>query len=600
MKNKIKFILLLVFCLCILQNDLIAQSTPVDDEIKSLENRLVELKKQKIASYEAEIKRMQTEVDKLKSGPNENTDQASVSDQKSASQTTAIPQNIKPIRVSNNSVSNPNALPNQQLANRCLPLDQQDILTRKICAIARAAIEDGSGKIDLDNSKAELANIIASKIIAKPKNESLLAGSEKKRTDKQVGSSPNSSGTTSLVVKGGAPTIIGWAIENGSATSSVNGNTVTVRVNPYNLGNALFQKQSLFDIKNYAESSKNTNGLFEENLKKLTLGFSFDTTRGQETPTFIVSKQQLSSWSARYEFINHRNPLSKFNEAKRNQYFSVQAPILDAFGSSVEKLFSNSDFKLFADNWLTTLNSDFEASADGLDCKNNPNKITNATAYQACINKAFEVIKAKLDNLPVDDVTKNTVVMENFKSFMEANDNFITTKEKFLEEVNKGTVATLEYTNNREVNAPDTSNLRFIWEKGLYKNIDFTLNAEMTMFNKKPLGIGIKRIKDFNFALQFDAPFKDFGNTILSGSVKYTRQQGNVVLPNGFVADGTKGDILFGQAKLTIPFGDTGIKFPFSFTVGNRSEFIKEKFSRANFGVTFDLDQIFRPINFFK
>ena len=44
----------------------------------------------------------------------------------------------------------------------------------------------------------------------------------------------------------------------------------------------------------------------------------------------------------------------------------------------------------------------------------------------------------------------------------------------------------------------------------------------------------------------------------------------------------------------------TEINFPFSLTFGNRSEFIKEKFARANFGFTFDLDQIFRPLSIFK
>ena len=601
MKNIIKLTLLLIFCLSILQIKSLAQSNAVDDEISSLEKRLIELKQQKISEYEAEIRKMKSELEKLKGGPSDTPNIPPVQPSGNSPQTNVSPTLNPQLKADNSPV--PINLPSQQVQGKCTQIAPTDMVTAKICAIAKAAIEDGNGKVDIANSGSELAYVIATKINTTAKNESLLADSEKKRTDKQVGASSTSAGTTSLAVKGGAPTIIGWALENGSATSSINGNTVTIRVNPYNLGNALFRKQSLFDIKNYAEGSKKTNDLFEEGLKKLSFGFSFDTSRGQETPTFIVSKRQLSAWSVRYEFINHRNPLSKFNEAKRNTYFSsIQAPILDAFENSVNNLFTDPNFQLSFDKWLLTVNTNLLPSLTALNCNPAPSEVNNPIAYQACKDKAYGILETQFADFPVADITKNDTAMANLRSVMKANENFTTSKEKFLEEVNKGAVAAFEYTNNREVNAPDTSNFRFIWEKGVVGKVDFTLNAELTMFNKKPAMATVKRIKDFDVALQFDAPLNDtlLGNSVLSGSLKYTRQQGDVVLPNGFVANGTKGDILFGQAKLTIPFGDTGIKFPFSLTFGNRSEFIKEKFARANFGFTFDLDQIFRPLSIFK
>ena len=54
-----------------------------------------------------------------------------------------------------------------------------------------------------------------------------------------------------------------------------------------------------------------------------------------------------------------------------------------------------------------------------------------------------------------------------------------------------------------------------------------------------------------------------------------------------------KGNLIVGQAKLTIPVKGSGIKIPLSVTVANRTELIKEKEVRANIGITFDLDAIF-------
>src|SRR6185295_4280897 len=44
-------------------------------------------------------------------------------------------------------------------------------------------------------------------------------------------------------------------------------------------------------------------------LRKSALGFTFDTSRGAQPGVFTGDKQQLSAFSARFEFVNERNPL---------------------------------------------------------------------------------------------------------------------------------------------------------------------------------------------------------------------------------------------------------------------------------------------------
>jgi hypothetical protein len=51
---------------------------------------------------------------------------------------------------------------------------------------------------------------------------------------------------------------------------------------------------------------------------------------------------------------------------------------------------------------------------------------------------------------------------------------------------------------------------------------------------------------------------------------------------------GKKADIALGNMKLEIPIAG-GVSFPFSFTVANASEQIKETYLKGNFGISFDL-----------
>ncbi len=622
---RIKFAPVLIVCLAFFSIGVLAQSNPTDEEIQNLEKRLVELKKQKIEAYKKEIEKLEKELGTVRQENNENANvpQSNVPmvetlQPLNTSAASTQPTPTTTVDSTTTAQNNPTTTTDGKCA-RVLDLDNENASTfdDNLCRLARKVVDEGSGQIKLRGMKENVANLLAAKFASVNTTQNTVSNSEKrtffynfdnKRTDKQVGAGSNSSGTTSLVVKGGTSAILGWAVENGSVTSAINGNTVTVRVNPYNFSNAVFRKMNLYEIMNTSENKYSGSQFFD--LRKLSFGFSFDTTRGTDVPTFIISKQQLASWSMRYEIINNRNPLSPRYADKRKLFWDAQKDNLDTTAVELLKLVPIDKFTSpLLEMWKDEINAELKKLPAGID-------------RQTRIELVREVIEKKLEFLLISELMTENVEVE----ILDANDKTVKIKtgdlfvssitkftdstmafkkgrDIFLKEVNKGQILTFEYTNIREVNAPDLSNLRLIWEKGLLGRIDFTLNAEMTMFNKKPLAIDIKRIRDFNLAFQFDAPLNDvlpFGNSILSFSTRYTRQQSDVVLPNGVVADGTRGDILFGQGKLTIPIGETGIKLPLSFTFGNRSEFVKERFTRANFGVAFDLDQIFKPLSIFR
>ncbi len=55
----------------------------------------------------------------------------------------------------------------------------------------------------------------------------------------QIGSPPDTKGTTSLAMKGAVPKILGFAVQHGAITQQVNGNTVTFRATPAGVMKAL-------------------------------------------------------------------------------------------------------------------------------------------------------------------------------------------------------------------------------------------------------------------------------------------------------------------------------------------------------------------------
>jgi len=421
---------------------------------------------------------------------------------------------------------------------------------------------------------------------------------ENKRTDKQVGGGPMNKGTTSLVVKGGAPAIIGWAIENGAATSDISGTTVNIKVNPIGLLDAIantsnhlpFGDQFTLPASSPIKFSvKDPDDSFTKFAKKASFGFSFDTNRGTDPPAFIGSKQQLSAVSFRYEFVNHRNPLrTEFNN-DWNAFFQSQIGTLtnqlDSVGLLLKDRFDpNREFRnAQLENWIANTQAELEILPLGGDGKR------DLTAIR-------EKIEERLKLLPISEILKDEALKKTLENFAESGAKYSAASGVFLDKLNKGTIATFEYTNNRNVDSPDTSNFNFIVEGGRKVGsglMDLTFNGSLTIFNKKPSDSNVKRIKDFNFALQADFPMPKFIDSVLSFSGKYVRQVSDLAMANGLVTPNTKGDIAVGQVKLTIPIPDWGIRLPLSVTFANRTELIKESTVRGNFGITFDLDPIF-------
>ena len=118
----------------------------------------------------------------------------------------------------------------------------------------------------------------------------LLTALEAARLDKQVGSSPQSNGGTSLAMKGLAPKILGVAVERGALTREVSGTSLTFRLNPVGLVKAL-GGAGLSELNDdyVVNAAQRLAGRF-------SLAATFDVSKGSEPGVFTGNDQQFSSW----------------------------------------------------------------------------------------------------------------------------------------------------------------------------------------------------------------------------------------------------------------------------------------------------------------
>jgi hypothetical protein len=424
----------------------------------------------------------------------------------------------------------------------------------------------------------ELQTILAAKLIGKEERGKFLLEAEEARTDKQVGGGPTNSGSTSLVVKGGAPAALGFAVENGALLQSRSGTTLTFRGNPIGIIRLLGNKG--FDT-SFIEDDKDPVTRF---LRKTSFSVSFDTSRGKQPGVFTADAQQLSGYSARIEFFNQRDPrhpkyqkdwakfLSEegvnFTQAIADTYHALMAPPTPS--TPFEKKFKDPRLE----GWLVETETLIAAAA--------PDRVEG-------------IIKSQLDKFPQLDQL-NAETRSALDTFAKSFSGYLTARKKLLDKIAKGSILSFEYTNNRPGNAPKTSNFNFIAATGTGRRIDLTANGSLTIFDKSPSAASLMstrpgRIRDFQFAGQIDVPF---GNVSQSGqfdwwaSFRYERLLTDAATQVGTIAPNTKGDIFLLQSGLKIPIKGLGIQFPVSVTYANRTELIKEKEVRGNFGFTFD------------
>jgi hypothetical protein len=462
------------------------------------------------------------------------------------------------------------------------------IYDEAVCRLA-SDVATGQREIDLENDEQNLLTILTAKLLKARTGEgesyaSFVSEAQDKRIDQQMGAGPTSNSATSIVSKGGIPYLLGFAVENGAATQTEKDTSITFRVNPGGLIN-LFADRGF--ITGYQASEKDPVLKF---LRKTSVGLTFDTSRGDMPGIFTGRGQQLSQVSARVEFFNDRDPRqSKYaaawerfvaNEGVKlaNQTWKTTTALVD-WGGTGDVTFKEPALQA----WLNQMNQTVK-------------DVDPALSSVERINAIAAIINNQADKVPVALVSDTAV--ESLTDFARETKSYTERKDELLDTIAKGRIFTLEYTNQREVNASDTSNFNFIVATGSGRRVDLTANGSFTFFHSRPPAVSPTsprpgRMRDFQFAGQIDIPFKfGEGQFDIWFSGRYERLMEDATLPSGVVMPDTKGDIAVGQLGLNVPIRGLGIKFPISVTFANRTELVKEKVVRGNFGFTFNWDTL--------
>jgi hypothetical protein len=448
--------------------------------------------------------------------------------------------------------------------------DLQQQLNTRIAAVMRdlqAAGNNGQQK-RAAVSLQQAPGLFALAVALRKEVSAIAVATDDVRVDKQVGGSDSNAGSTSLVSKGSIPSILGYAVENGALAREISGTTITFRGNPVGIIKALSKA-------GFTEGYVNADG-GTQFLRRFSFALSFDTSRGNPaaggsgTNVFTGDLQQLSSYSIRCDIVNTRDPRNKAYRDVWNRLFSVDVgPFALALDHLAQLLLADSVFQSWHQRFVEKLQSASDAGAE-------------------------EVIRNELEGLkglPLpDEIDKAAEALGKTYSLV------LTNRSQILEDVAKGPIVTLEYTNIRKVDAVDQSNFKLIAEGAFFHgHADLTANASLTILNKIPAGSKLDRVQDIDLSGQIDVPLGEvqkIGSLVLSFSGKYKHVMQDTMMANGMMAD-TKGDTGVGQVKLTIPVKGSGVKIPISFTFANRTDLVKEKFVRGNIGITFDLDSIF-------
>jgi hypothetical protein len=466
------------------------------------------------------------------------------------------------------------ALDCDKVLEQAVPSSQLDQI---ICGLVRDTRKTTGHVLDLGDSdhRFELLKVL----LAKKFTPNYLVEASEVRLDKQLGASSVNGVSPSLVNHGGVPAILGFAVENGGLAQTTNNNAVTFRGNPIGLFNALKNKGFMENVK---ESDSDPLQRF---LKKTSFAFTFNTDRGREPGMFTGSSQQLSSVSARIELINHRVP-SLYIKDWENFIANEAQNLSNVIDTQVKLIFDQRG------RWND------QALKDWFD----QTQVDLAAASNANVSG---VLQTALNNIPFENLSQQTVLA--LQAIEEALRIYQSGRDSVVQKINSGTVLTFEYLNKREVNEPDTSNFMIIAEKGTGGGrVNFTFNGSLTMFNNltslrnfvnaNPTLPQPRRVRDFQFAGGIDIPFgnvREFGQFVLFASGKYERLLENATTDLGQVLPNTKGDLAHLQLGLKIPVAKSGFKIPVSVTFANRTELIKERTVKGNFGFSLDLDTLF-------
>lgn len=413
---------------------------------------------------------------------------------------------------------------------------------------------------------------------------------ETARTDKQLGSTANSKGSTSAVEKPGWADILGFAVEHGAIQQAVSGSTLTLSTTPYSF---------------FVPTENDTAAAYAKygNYRRVAVSATFNISN-EDSPLANARRQALSNYSVKVRLSPDRSPRSReFQDRWARDIKPTIQKDLALIGGNIKTVLKQPGVRQHVDEMLDgkpgvkgLIEEVNDIVASGSSTAQKQTEIKNKILC-ALDNQVFQEVKE--DNsgkVKIDTATRTRLVDEFIPAMFEAQAERIRASEAvqtIFDDLDKKWMATLDYTNNRTPLGSDYSEVKFLFQNYLGKSpIKIVANAGFSFYHKPDPLMKQQRLRDFAAAFSFegkrDSPFisdvLDKSQMTFSLTGRYERLREN----QGLAA--RTPDIGVVQFKLDLPIGQ-GMSIPLSLTYANATEQQKEHHVRGNFGFTFDADK---------
>ena len=419
--------------------------------------------------------------------------------------------------------------------------------------------------------------------------------SETARTDKQIGASARSTGSTSILEKPGFAQLLSYAIEHGAVQQDVSGTALTLSSSPY----AFFAMASGDTAETYEKAGF---------LKRIGASATFNISN-QNSMLEDVNWKQLTEWSLQFRLYGDRSTRSKkFQEFWLKEIKPYIQRRLIEITAAQSLLGEDENLDKLRGNMLNPSKSE-DPQLKRLSLRDKISKYLKDHADKTKDEKMSvieELILAHMKEFLLDPIIKNEIRIDP-KLRTALVDKVIPSLElahkeleqagqildQYLTKFNKGPLLTLAYTNHRTTTNSCYSDLKLLFEQDV-RPLKLVANAWVALYHNPDPAINQERIRDYGIAISFEGkannPFamstSDLGKVTYSFSGRYQRMEENNGLPD------RKANIVVAQLKVEMPIA-MGISLPFSFSYASATELNMEKEVRASFGISFDMDKLF-------
>jgi hypothetical protein len=412
---------------------------------------------------------------------------------------------------------------------------------------------------------------------------------ETARTDKQIGSSPRSTGSTSAIEKPGFARLLGFAIENGGILQNTDNTTLTLSTSPY----------LLYTMNGGGDSVENYNKAGF--LNRIGVSASFNMT-DTENPLANVKRGELTEWGVKARLFGDRSTRSKsfqkFWDAKIRPFVEAKGR---AIGEPVDFIDNNPVLRPLRNQTREQLRAALIQLLSASDYQSAPEADKEIMLRNViyCFMRSAVYDPIRSNTIDVGNEARTKITDEYVPRVAQAFANMLEAKKLLaegLDELSKGPLATFGYTNHRQPTGSDYSEFKFLYEqdKTVFRMLKIVANVGLTVYNKPNPLLNQSRVRDFAAALSFEgstaSPFlknqPDMSRITYAFTGNYERVKEN----EGML--GRRPDLAAFQFKIDIPIIG-GMSLPFAVTYANATETTNEEHTRFNFGFKLDWDKLF-------